>query len=171
MSGVALLLVAPAAGLMSDALLHAVLARIAPGVGPIRTQFVSFAAGALVTLVLLVLMLSDSPFEASDRFGYLALHALIYACFGFVFFNVISANVSSLRVRILAEMLARDPEPLPGAVLQQRYSARDILRARIERLERGGQIELRDGRYRLRKRGLSLVGGVFAALRSILLKI
>jgi hypothetical protein len=88
-----MLLLAPAAGLAVDALLHAVLARLAPAAGPIRVQFVSFALGAVVAVVLLGALLAGSPFSAADKVGYFVLHLLIYGAFGSLF-SVISANVS-----------------------------------------------------------------------------
>lgn len=163
------LLLAPAAGLAANAALHAILARTTTGLGPIRLQFVAFGAGALVTLALLAAMLAASPFPAKDQAGYFVLHALIYACFAFCFFNVISANVSSLRVRILKEALAQDPAPMADGALGARYSAREILLARLARLEAGGQVEVRTGRYYLKRSGLSLVGRLFAGLRRLLL--
>jgi len=164
------LLLAPAAGLLADMVLHAALARLVVRAGHIRLQFVSFAAGALVTLALLTAMLFGSPFTTADTAGYLALHMLIYACLGFCFFNVISANVSSLRIRMLKEMLRLDPAPMEYAALCARYSAREMLLSRLARLESGGQIEVRAGRYHLCKGGLSLVGRFFAGLRRLLLK-
>ena len=163
---VLLMLLAPAAGLLVDAAMQAVLATRA---GPIRIQFLSFAAGGVVTITLLLAMLADSPFTGGDKAGYFALHLLIYACYGFCFFNVISANVSSLRVRILKEMLAHDPAPMPNAALSARYSAREMLLSRLARLESGGQIEARSGRYYLRKGGIVLIGRFFAGLRRLLL--
>jgi hypothetical protein len=91
-------------------------------------------------------------------------------CFGFFFFNLISANVSSLRVRILQEMLRRHPAPMDDSLLVARYSARDILRTRLSRLQQVGQIEARQGRYYLRRSGILVIGGPFAALRRFLLK-
>ena len=40
----------------------------------------------------------------------------------------------------------------------------------LARLEAGGQIEARADRYYLRKEGVALIGGFFAALRRMLLK-
>jgi hypothetical protein len=77
-----LLLLAPAAGLVADAVLQAMLARVLR-LGPRRLQFVSFSAGGLVTMAILGVLLVDSPFRAADKLGYLMLHLLIYACFGF----------------------------------------------------------------------------------------
>jgi len=164
-----LLLLAPAAGLVADAALQLLLARVLP-LGPRRLQFVAFAGGAAVAAAILGALLADSPFGAADRLGYFALHLLIYACFGFFFFNVISANVSSLRVRILKEMLERHPAPMDEARLAASYSARDILFTRLTRLQQGGQVEARDGRYYLRRSGILLIGSPFAALRRFLLK-
>jgi hypothetical protein len=165
-----LLLLAPAAGLLTDVLLQAALPRLATRSGHIRLQFFSFGAGAVTTVILLAAMMYRWPFTAPDRAGYFVLHFLIYACFGFCFFNVISANVSSLRVRILKEMLARHPAPMGNAALRAQYSAREMLAARLARLERGGQIDARAGRYYLRKKSIALIGGFFAALRRLLLK-
>ena len=170
MGGVPALLVAPAAGLAANVLIHAFLARAATAIGPIRVQFIAFGGGALVMLAILTTLLLRSSFSAADSVGYFISHALIYACFGFCLFNVISANVSSLRVRILKEMLAQDPVPMTDATLSARYSAREMVLARLARLEAGGQIELHGGRYRLRRSGLTLLGRVFAALRRFLLR-
>jgi hypothetical protein len=164
-----ILLIAPAAGLLIDIALQAILPRLSPHSGPIRLQFISFAAGAGLTLALVIAMLGTSSLTLADRAGYLVLHALIYGCAGFFFFNVISANVSSLRVRIVREMLAKHPTPLADTTLRERYSAREMISMRLERLHRGGQIERREGRYFLRKRGLRVVSGVFTTLRGLLL--
>jgi hypothetical protein len=165
-----LLLVAPAAGLLVDVALQAVLARLVMRAGPIRLQFLSFGAGGFVAGILLAAMLFRWSFTVADRAGYLVLHMLIYACFGFCFFNVISANVSSLRVRILKEMLAQDPAPMGNSALSAKYSAREMLLSRLARLESGGQIEVRAGRYYLRKKSIALIGRFFAALQRLLLK-
>lgn len=165
-----MLLFAPACGLLADIALQAALPRFATRTGPIRLQFLAFGAGAVVTLILLVAMVLGGTYTAADRLGYIAMHLLIYACSGFCFFNVISANVSSLRVRILREMLALHPAPMDDEVLHARYSAREMLAARLVRLQAGGQVEERAGRYHLCKSGLSLVGGIFSALRRLLLK-
>ena len=165
-----LLLLAPAAGLFANIVLQAALSRLVIGAGHIRLQFLSFGAGAFLTVIILAAMLFRWPFTAADRAGYLALHILIYACFGFCFFNVISANLSSLRIRILKEMLEQDPVPMGNAALSARYSAHEMLLSRLVRLQSGGQIEARAGRYYLRKSGISLIGKFFGALRRLLLK-
>ena len=166
----ALLLLAPALGLAANAMMQLALSRMNLALGPIRVQFVSFALGGVVTLLALGGLLVARPSALDHTSAHVVQHLLIYACFGFVFFNVINANVSSLRVRILKELLARYPAPMPDAELLARYNAREIVLARLARLQAGGQIEAQGGRYYLRKGGIAIIGEVFAGLRRLLLK-
>jgi hypothetical protein len=119
--------------------------------------------------MLLAAILKGASFSAADKAGYFVLHCLVYATFGFCFFNMINANISSLRVRMLKEYLAREPAPIPIAELQARYSPSEMLFVRLERLQHGRQIEYRAGRFYLRSRSISLIGKFFAGLRSLLL--
>lgn len=164
-----LLLLAPAAGLAADVVLQAVLSRFVSGEANLRVQFISLGAGLLLTALLLYFLHSGSRLVPMDNIGYALVHLLTYACFGFIFFNMISANISSLRVRMLKEYLARGPAPLADAELYAKYPAADMVSARLARLEAGGQILARDGRYYLRGRGVAMIGAFFAGLRSLLL--
>src|SRR5260221_11938924 len=164
-----MLLLARATGLLVDVALQAVLARLGTRFGPIRLQFVSFGAGAVVTLALLAEGTASISASTQDKAAYVVSHMLIYACYGFCFYNVIGANVSSVRVRIVKELLAQYPAPMPVAVLSARYSASEMLRARLARLESGGQIEALQSRYYLRKRGMGLISVIFAGLAPVLL--
>lgn len=163
------LLLAPALGLAANAVLHALLARTRLKIGPVRLQFVCFALGAVLVAAVLGNMLSALPMRATDKACYLVLHLSIYVCVGFCFFNVISANVSSLRVRILRELLAQNPRPIDTSALQFRYPEREILFARLGRLEAAGHVLRRADRYYLRKRSILHIADFFAALRRLLL--
>lgn len=167
---VLLLPLVPLAGLAVDAFAHVVLARILPGGAHVRIQFAAFAIGLLATVAILAAVLWRLPIRPLDRAGYLLLNAIIFACLGFGLFNVINANVSSLRVRMLKEYLALDPAPLPDAAILRRYPAREILAARLARLEAGGQIYRVNGRYHAHTGGVVLVGRLFSALRGLLLR-
>lgn len=163
------LLIAPAAGLAADVVLQAVLSRFAFSEANLRAQFMSFGAGTLVTIAVLLALLSGSRFAPVDKISYGLLHVLAYATFGLIFFNMINANISSLRVRMLKEYLARGPAPLADAELYAKYPAADMVSARLARLEAGGQILVRDGRYYLKGGGVAMIGALFAGLRSLLL--
>ena len=161
---------APMLGFAVDMLTHAILARIFPGGAHVRIQFVSFGFGMVVAAAVLIYLLWQFPFSSADRIGYLLLHTMIYICLGFGLFNVINANVSSLRVRMLKEYLSADPAPLTDTAMFARYPAGEILAARLARLTAGEQIYSKQGRYYPREGGVALIGRFFAALRWLLLR-
>ncbi len=161
---------APLTGFATNMLAHIVLARAFRGGAHVRIQFVSIGLGMAVTVIMLTQFLWQHPFSAIDRVGYLLLHALVYLCLGFGLFNVINANVSSLRVRMLKEYLSTDPEPISDAAMFERYPSREILNARLARLMVGGQIVMRNDHYHPLNGGVALIGRFFSALRRLLLR-
>ncbi len=160
----------PLLGLVVDMLAHAILARMLAGGAHVRIQFLSFGLGMVVVASLLAVLLWQSPLSPVDRIGYLMLHLMVYFCMGFGLFNVINANVSSLRVRMLKEYLSAEPRALTDAEMFARYPAAEILNARLERLVTGGQIRLQDGRYYPCEGGVALIAAFFSILRRILLR-
>lgn len=161
---------APISGFAVNMLTHAILARVFHGGAHVRIQFVSFGVGMVVAAAILISLLWQYPFATVDRVGYLLLHAMVYFCLGFGLFNVINANVSSLRVRMLKEYLDVDPAPLSDDAMFARYPASEILAARLTRLTAGEQIYFKDGRYYPCEGGVALIGRFFAALRWVLLR-
>ena len=164
-----ILLVAPIVGLAVDVALQATLCRLAVNDAHMRIQFAAFGAGLATVAVFLVVLLSRAPLARTDKIGYFLLHLLTYACFGFIFFNMVNANVSSLRVRMLKEYLASDPVPLTDLELYAKYPVADMVSARLARLEAGGQIIGRGGRYYLQGKAVAMISALFAGLRSLLL--
>ena len=164
-----LLILAPAGGLALNILLQAVLSRAARGDAHLRNQFFALGVGAVAAAAALAWLLARQPFGIFDTIGYLFLHLSIYLFFAFCFFNVINANVSSLRVRMLREYLACAPEPLPDREIYRRYPVRDMLTSRLARLESGRQIRAAGGRYFMGARFVALVGRFFHGLQRLLL--
>lgn len=164
-----MLTAAPLLGLAVNVVIQLGLGRLRLGVGHVRRQFVSFSCGLLATALALALLLPPARLAAWDRAGYAALHGLSYIFLGFLFFNVINLNISSLRIRMLKEYLAQHPRPLSDDILRQKYNVRDMVTARLERLARGRQIDHRDGRYYVRRGAVVLIGHFFARLRALLL--
>lgn len=163
------LLLAPLCGLAVDLLMQVVLSRLATRSAHLRNQFVSIAVGAGVATVVLLALLIRQSFGMLDGIGYLFLHLMAYVLYAFCLFNVISANVSSLRVRLLLEYLSHHPTPLPDAAIFRRYQAREMLQARLARLQSGGQIYSRAGRYYTGGRFVIVIGWFFERLRRLLL--
>lgn len=163
------LALAPGLGLLVNIATQVVLGRLPLPIGHVRRQFVSFGCGFVAAALWLARTLPAGPGRL-DTAGTLALHLWCYTMLGFIFFNVINLNLSSLRIRMLKEYLAVHPQPLPDRVLREKYHPRDMLEARLERLAAGGQIARADGRYFFRPGPVVYIGRFFACLQSFLLR-
>ena len=161
---------APILGLFANIATQIVLGRLPLPIGHVRRQFLSFGVGFAAATSWLVRWLPTRTMDWWDTAGFVALHLWCYAMLGFIFFNIINLNLSSLRVRMLKEYLRVDPQPLPDHVLREKYHTRGMLDARLERLLAGGQIVLRDGRYHVRRKAVFYIGRFFAFLQGFLLR-
>jgi hypothetical protein len=135
------------------ALLIAALAVVANVAGQItayrllRTSgrlFKSQLAGALIGGLVLALLLSRAP-DGGLSADVATADILLYASFCYVYFHWNNMGETARRIRMLRE-LAAAPEGLRFEEMVQRYSAREILERRLERLSAAGQIGETDGR-------------------------
>ena len=78
----------------------------------------------------------------------LSAGALLYAAFCYVYFHWNNMGETARRIRMLRE-LAAAPEGLTFQDMVRRYSAREILARRLERLAAAGQIGESNGRLLL----------------------
>jgi hypothetical protein len=177
MSGLETLLATPGAGaaiplvgLMVNALAQLALGRLPLPIGQVRRQFISFGFGIAATVGLLVAQAHQGRPSGMDLWGDFLLGTGTYVCLGFCLFNLINANLSSLRVRMLREYLRVSPTPLSDAHLTALYPAGLILDSRLERLGAGGQIIEVGGRYQARDGAVVKIATFFAALRRLLLR-
>lgn len=164
------LTLAPVLGLTVNIAAQIVISRLPLSIGHVRRQFLSFSCGLTVTALLLWHMLRAVDLSLWDEAGYLTLHLLSYAMAGFIFFNIINLNISSLRIRMLKEYLRTYPQPLPSRILREKYHTGGMLDARLERLARGGQLIQRDGRYYFHPSMVVVIGRFFAFLQHFLLR-
>jgi hypothetical protein len=70
---------------------------------------------------------------------------LTYACWSYVFFHFVHIPVASVRIRILQDL--SDHDGLTQEAILHGYNAAEILRTRLERLTRNGQIVRRGDVY------------------------
>ena len=97
-----------------------------------------------------------------ELFSLLVFNGPAYAYFHF--FNM---SETARRIRIILEI--RQDGPVAVQDLLKRYSPRDMLSVRLQRLEQGGQIRQdAEGRYRLRGKFLLNVAKSFRLARKIL---
>lgn len=156
----------PLLGLFVNATCQMALARLPLTFGQVRRQFLSCGLGSLIVIagwlaVPLAPILDQVAWEAFNLTSYLLL--------SFIFFNALNANLSSLRVRLVKELARRGAAGMERDELLAKYGAREILTARLARLESGGQIQSVAGRYVARPKGVAAIGRFFAGLRQLLL--
>jgi hypothetical protein len=116
--------------------------------------FKSQLAGTLVGGLVLGLLVNRGP-EGALPADVATADALLYAAFCYVYFHWNNMGETARRIRMLRE-LAAAPEGLTVQEMVRRYSAREILERRLERLSAAGQISETDGRLVLTSRAVLL---------------
>jgi len=91
-----------------------------------------------------------------------------YLALAFGYWTFLNLNITSLRIRILREIL-RCPSGISRGDLLERYSSEEFLRHRLARLANARQMICRDGRWRLESPTLLLLARTMAALRVLAL--
>lgn len=125
----------PLLGLLVNALAVVALAR--RGVSLLRSVYGGFTLGAVFVLA--------SDLQAGAQAAKYAADGLIFCALGYGFFHFLNMGETARRIRLLLEL--RENGAQTEAELLGRYSAADIVDARMGRLLRNGQVRLVDGRY------------------------
>src|SRR5262249_4735866 len=86
----------------------------------------------------------------------------------FLYFGVVNVGESSIRVRLLRE-LSKSAGPTVEKDLLHTYNDGIILRIRLGRMVRNGQVSLAGDRYRLQSRTLARIAGIVFGLKKLLL--
>ncbi len=102
------------------------------------------AAGAVATAGLTVWAGLAAELSAGDLSGAFLANLATYVALGYGYIHFLNLGQTARRVRLLRELVDAG-EPLSRAELLKRYSAADIVRVRLARLEEGGQVVRRDG--------------------------
>lgn len=89
---------------------------------------------------------------------------LTYAALGFCYFNFVNLNVTSLRIRLLRELLERHPQGVARGEIFTKYGAEQILSVRLERLTRSGHFVHQENRYYTGKRSILFIARIIDVL-------
>jgi len=116
--------------------------------------------GGAATVAVALAAADAANLATADTVALVAFDVATFAILSFGYFNFVQLNISSLRVRIANE-IHDSPAGLEPQRLAELYNAQRVVDERLDRLARGGQIELRDGRYYHRK---SLVYAISLAM-------
>src|SRR5271165_1317991 len=102
------LVVAPVAGLVTDTATHILLCRCLRPRNVLLPIGVAFLVGLGVVAVVDELVLQCVSVGSTDWLGYTLLNCGTYAALAFNYFAFVNLNVTSLRIRLLKELVALD---------------------------------------------------------------
>ena len=161
------LVLAPIFGLASNCALHIMLSRIAAGGKPYTCLRRGVVLGVFVTGALCITVVEKRGDNLLDSIFLIALGLATYLALAYGYFAFVNLNLTSLRIRILQELLS-EPHGLSNHDILARYNARTVVEGRVERLVRQGQVAERDGRIQVVGRSYLFLARLIDALRWII---
>ncbi|MDP2939103.1 MAG: hypothetical protein Q8O13_03355 [Candidatus Omnitrophota bacterium] len=100
--------------------------------------------------------------------GIFSVNLITYICFAYCYFHFINLGETARRIRILRE-LKESPIGLSMDEILMRYNAKDIVKLRIARLLRNGQIMFKNGKYYIGNSTVLIMARLLEVLKLILL--
>jgi hypothetical protein len=159
--------IAPLAGLALTVLAQIVVVHGSAGkVG--ASIIVGIFCGLAGTLAAIALGRAETPGAAGGFVDTWLLGAATYLALAFGFWAFLNLNITSMRIRILRQLL-RAGGHMALSDMAVSYTPAERLRRRLERLEKGGQIMCEDGRWRLRSWQVLAIARCVEAWRSFIL--
>lgn len=126
-----------------------------------------FGSGLAATIAATFVALAGVPAAGPAAAMWLVAVAT-YLALSFCFWAFLNLNITSLRIRMLREIL-RSSEGISRSDLTARYSADEFLRRRLDRLAQGKQLSFAGDRWRLESRTLLVLARFLAAVRFLVL--
>ena len=140
------------------------MARAAIGGG--KNLAASIMAGVAAGLALTLLLSVQA--DANVGSGLVLVNLITSLSLGFCYWAFLNLNITSLRIRILREMLERESQTITHEHLRGEYGEDEMLQRRLRRLVEAAQIRYKDGRYTVQSSALLVLAGLLRWLRKIL---
>jgi hypothetical protein len=156
--------VSPLAGLVADIVAQTLCAHL------VRRTGLSIATGGVAGLLGTIVVLAGVAANGRDGFEWAGavMSVLTYFAFAFGYWTFLNLNITSLRIRILREILRGGESGISRDGLMKRYSAQEFLRRRLERLEAGGTLTHEAGIWRLDSSTLLMLARSLAFARAVI---
>ena len=138
-----------------NVILQISLRHIVPSLGFLKPMVLGFAISSLAVLMIDYHLLS-SMYSSFDLYSLMFINWLMLAFLNVAFVNVITLPNTGRRARFIAE-LSQSEDGLSEKELLDRYSSRDMVNIRLERLTSKKQVIFKDGRYYINGKPLVLL--------------
>jgi hypothetical protein len=129
---------------------------------------IGILGGLVATLAAIALGRAETAGATGGFVDTWLLGVATYLALAFGFWAFLNLNITSLRVRILRQLL-RAGGHMALSDMAESYTPAERLRRRLERLEKGGQIMCENGRWRLRSWQVLAIARCVEAWRSFIL--
>ena len=158
---------APLAGLALAVLAQIVVVHVSRGkIG--ASIIIGILGGLAITLAVIALGRAGTRGATDGFVDTWALGVATYLALAFGFWAFLNLNITSMRIRILRELL-RAGGHMALSDMAVFYTPAERLRRRLERLEKGGQIKREDGRWLLGSWQVLAIAHCVEALRGFVL--
>jgi hypothetical protein len=129
---------------------------------PLRRMIGGFLLGLAVVGAALAWLPMPGGSAAPETAGFaIALYLMLSFCY----FNFINLNMTSIRIRLLRELLAADAAGLPRSEVLERYGAQHVLHVRLQRLLQAGEVRRVGDGYVLAGSAVRRIAWLFDLLR------
>ena len=162
-----LVLAAPA-GLTANVGAHILIARLTGGRRVSLGIILGMAVGAVAAIALSAFALSSMKKPATEGVVFLTYNLVIYLALAYGYWNFINLNITSLRIRLIQELLLSEHGLARAEILKQ-YNADEMIDRRLARLTRQKHLVERDGRFYYRRSVLLLIAGILDMLKWLIL--
>lgn len=167
MNGPWTITLAPLAGLALTVLTQIVVVHVSRGkVG--ASIIIGIFCGLAMTLAVIALGCAEAPGATDGFVDTWLLGSATYLALAFGFWAFLNLNITSMRIRILRQLL-RAGGRMGLSDMAVSYTLAERLRRRLERLAKGGQIMCEDGRWRLRSWQVLAIARCVEAWRGFIL--
>ena len=158
----------PVLGLLVNITLQLMGVRYMASVDYYRSIAYGFRSGLFLVLVFEAAFLSFGGKELSDSIALSIANITVYLLIAFSYLAFINLGVSSLRFRLLDE-LDRSVEGLSMEEILERYNSREIIKNRVEKLEKIGQLIRKNDRFYLDRSTALLMVKILELLKFVVL--
>ncbi|MBW1742169.1 MAG: hypothetical protein JRJ47_01905 [Deltaproteobacteria bacterium] len=135
----------------------------------LRSVFEGFVSGYVAVLAIEGAYCFSARLDLVECAGQVTLSTITYVVLGYGYFHFINLGETARRVRILRE-LWESQDGLSVDELLMRYNASKIFGIRLQRMINNEQIQLRNGRYYIKKPVMLCMAKAVVMMKLILLK-
>lgn len=158
----ALVTLAPILGVFAGIAAQVAVHMSLPNKPIVLSYAAGFVCGAVVSLTVLFGCFPET--SLSDA----VVTLLTFGGLNYCYNNFVNLNFSSLRIRLLKEVLSSGGSESLATIASQ-YGSKAVLQRRLERLVSWGQLQEQNGRFRANNGSFLLLALIFSILKKIML--